>query len=26
MEETRREYLYKQWKKAVKRSFDWTDA
>jgi glycerol kinase len=26
MEEARRERLYKQWKKAVKRSFDWTDA
>jgi len=26
MEEARREHLYKQWKKAVKRSFDWSDA
>jgi len=26
MEEARREHLYKQWKKAVNRSFDWSDA
>lgn len=25
MPEARREHLYKQWKKAIKRSFDWTD-
>jgi glycerol kinase len=25
LEETRREHLYKQWKKAVTRSFDWVD-
>jgi glycerol kinase len=26
LEEQRRERLYRQWKKAVSRSFDWTDA
>jgi len=26
LEEQRREQLYRQWKKAVSRSFDWIDA
>jgi glycerol kinase len=26
LEEQQRERLYRQWKKAVSRSFDWTDA
>jgi len=26
MEEGRREHMYRQWKKAVTRSLDWTDA
>jgi hypothetical protein len=25
MEEARRAHLYRQWKKAVERSFDWID-